>query len=160
MLTAWLTCSQHLFLWVLKIKEESAARRYLSPRPLCVSGSPETCPALLYGIWIGPCTLLTCQLISPCPNIPMLAVGTGEHPQCLPDVRGSASRRDVFVPPQAALLPVHGFVWTSRCLCEVHVFLLRSVTQEWSKLCLCSVGALAALSWRNLYSLLRQLNVS
>lgn len=47
MLTAWLTCSQHLFLWVLKIKEKSAGRSYLSPRPLCVSGSPETYPCCM-----------------------------------------------------------------------------------------------------------------
>lgn len=106
MLTAWLTCSQHLFLWVLKIKEKSAGRRYLSPRPFHVSFSTATCPALLYGIWIVSCTVLTSQLISLCLSIPMPAAGTGEHPQSLPDVRGWASWRDFFTVP---LLPAHSY---------------------------------------------------
>lgn len=106
MLTAWLTCSQRLFLWVLKIKEKSAGRRYLSPRPLCVSVSPATCPALFYGIWIVSCTVLTSQLISLCLSIPMPAAGTGEHPQSLPDVRGWASWRVSFTVPQ---LPANSY---------------------------------------------------
>lgn len=106
MLTAWLTCSQRLFLWVLKIKEKSAKRRYLSPRPLRVSVSPTTCPALLYGIWIASCTVLTSQLISLCLNIPVPAADTEDHPQSLPDVRGWASWRDFFAVPQ---LPAHSY---------------------------------------------------
>lgn len=166
MLTAWLTCSQCLFLWVLKIKEKSAGRRNLSPRPLCVSSSPETCPALLYGIWIGSRTVLTPQLISLCPSIPTPAVGTGERPQRSPDARGWASQRDFFALPR---LPAHArqrwslphrFVWISHCLCEIRIFLPRGMRQEWNKLCLCSVEALAAPLWKDLYLLLRQLHVS
>lgn len=161
MLSAWLTCSQRLFLWVLKIKEKSAGRRYLSPRPLCVSSSPETLPALLYGIWIASYTMLTAQLISLCPSIPTLAVGTGEHLQCSPDARGWALHRDFFALSHLSVhtrqrwsLP-HGFVWISHCLCEMCILLPRGMMQEGNKCCPCSVGALAALLRRDLYSLLR-----
>lgn len=41
----------------------------------------------------------------------------------------------------------HGFLWISHCFCEICIFLPKSMSQEWNKLCLCSVGALAALPW-------------
>lgn len=41
----------------------------------------------------------------------------------------------------------HGFLWISHCFCEMHIFLPKSMSQEWNKLCLCSVGAPAALPW-------------